>query len=83
MSDPSHPEGSCRDMFDRLSDFIDGELPEDLCARIERHMGDCEPCERFLESLRRTVRLVESSPKTGLPDDVRRDLLRRLRESGC
>lgn len=67
---------SCREMFARLSEYIDGELPDDLCARIERHMGDCTPCERFLESLRRTVRLVESDPAETLPDDVRRELAR-------
>lgn len=46
----------CREMFAALSDYIDQELPPDLCDRLEGHMGGCRPCETFLESLRETVR---------------------------
>ncbi len=46
----------CREMFAALSDFIDEELPADMCERVEKHMGGCRPCETFLESLQETVR---------------------------
>ena len=45
----------CREMFAALSEFLDDELPPDLCRNLERHMADCRPCETFLESLRQTV----------------------------
>ncbi len=46
----------CREMFAALSGFLDEELPADMCERVEKHMGGCQPCETFLESLRETVR---------------------------
>jgi len=69
----SHEPGSpgCREVFERLSEYLDGELPPDLCERVEQHMGGCAPCEAFLESLRRTVRLVATVDAPALPDDLR------------
>lgn len=80
MSDERHHHhgedgGECRQLVDRLSEYIDGELPVDLCARIEEHCKDCRPCEAFIESLRRTVRLIESDEAPRLPDEARAELL--------
>ena len=72
-------------MFERLSEYLGGELPLDLCERYAGHIDECDPCVRFVESLRRAVRLVEKSPEMKLPDDLRRDLLaaaQDLRERG-
>lgn len=67
-----HGGPECRAIFERLSEYIDGELPSDLCDTIEGHLGDCPPCEAFLESLRRTVRWVEAAGESpSLPDEVR------------
>jgi len=73
----SHPPGSasCREIFERLSEYLDAELPADLCERVEAHMADCAPCEAFLESLRSTVRLVARSDAPAMPDDVRESVL--------
>jgi anti-sigma factor (TIGR02949 family) len=67
-----HGTGRCREIFARLSDYLDGELPEDFCERIDRHMGDCPPCRDFLKSLERTVRLVEGVETPTMPEEVRR-----------
>jgi anti-sigma factor RsiW len=46
----------CLDVFEMLSEYIDGELPVDTCEQIERHIADCPPCVQFVESLRKSVR---------------------------
>ena len=68
--------GSCREIFERLSEYLDAELPADLCERVEVHMAGCAPCEAFLESLRRTVLLVASVDAPAMPEDLR-DAVRR------
>jgi anti-sigma factor (TIGR02949 family) len=78
---PGSPE--CRELFARLSEYLDGELSEATCAGVEDHLGDCPPCQVFLESLRRTVRLIETTKTVPMPEEVRRSVrnaLRNLRE---
>ena len=65
-------EKRCMDIFARLSEYLDGELPEDICERIEGHMGGCPPCQEFLKSLERTVRLVETMAAPAMPEELRR-----------
>jgi len=77
-----HDGPACRDVFAKLSEYLDGELPDDLCERVEHHMADCAPCQAFLESLRRTVRWIETADAPAMPDDVRasvRDAYARYR----
>lgn len=78
----------CKEIFARLSEYLDQDLPPDVCEQIERHMAGCAPCEEFVESLRRTVDLFREHA-TGaapgpLPERARAELLeayRRIRKT--
>ena len=67
----------CREMVAKLSEYLDGELNDERCSEVDDHLSDCVPCESLLDSLRRTIELVEGLPAPPLPDDVRR----RVREA--
>jgi anti-sigma factor RsiW len=73
----SHEHGSqsCREIFARLSEYLDDELDPGFCDRVEGHLEDCPPCQAFLESLRRTVGLVGSLPRAKLDDEARRRVI--------
>jgi len=73
-----HGGPECRELLARLSEYIDGELDAGMCGELDEHMEDCDPCQRFVEALRRTVALVESEPPEGLPDEARAELRRTL-----
>jgi RNA polymerase sigma-70 factor (ECF subfamily) len=60
----------CKDLFARLSDYLDGEISDVYCDRIEQHLESCAPCQVFLESLRQTVEQVRRQPREQL--DARR-----------
>lgn len=69
------PTASCRELFARLSEYLDDELDPGLCAAIDSHLGGCPPCVAFMESLRRTVGMLERFPGRPIPPDVRREIL--------
>jgi RNA polymerase sigma-70 factor (ECF subfamily) len=73
-----HGGPDCRALLARLSEYIDGELEAGVCDEIDAHMGGCDPCQRFVEALRRTVRLVESEPAAPLPAEAREEIRRAL-----
>jgi anti-sigma factor RsiW len=81
-TDPRGPAGkhepgspACRELFEKLSDYLDGELDPALCSAIEVHLGDCPPCQDFLRSLERTVALVRRLPAEPLPAEAKRELI--------
>jgi anti-sigma factor (TIGR02949 family) len=66
---------SCIELFARLSEYMDGELPENVCAEFDGHFENCPRCIRFIDSMRRAVRHVESVPCPELPQDLRQSIL--------
>jgi len=73
-----HPYGACRDMLGDLNDYIDGELDQELCQEIERHMAGCENCRVVVDTLRKTVLLYHALPEEPLPQAVEERLIRQL-----
>lgn len=72
----------CRTYFERISEFLDGELDRDLCAKIESHLQDCPECRKCLESLRRTIelcrRMAEEEIDPGALERLKRAVLEAL-----
>ncbi len=44
-----------RHWTDRLSEYLDGELPEETRDRLEAHIADCPECSAVLDQLRGVV----------------------------
>jgi anti-sigma factor RsiW len=61
---------TCRETIDLLLDYLDGELPAELRAHLEEHVGGCQPCEDFLTTYRATMGVCKKALKTKMPDDV-------------
>ena len=49
------PDRHCKQIFARLSEYLDGELPVKNCRQLERHLKGCRPCIAYLESLKTIV----------------------------
>jgi predicted anti-sigma-YlaC factor YlaD len=70
-----HGGPECVALFEKLSEYMDGELDGAACTDVEGHMADCERCREFLESLRRAVAHIASSDAPRLPEDLKRDIV--------
>jgi len=64
----------CKEIFAKLSEYLDRELPDNLCEEMDAHIQDCPPCVEFVKSLEKTVDLCRKmTAGTGpapLPDAV-------------
>lgn len=70
---------NCRNLLTSLSDYIDGTLEEQLCAKLEQHMAGCEDCRIVVDTLRKTIYLYHASAQTAsVPPDVKQRLYQRL-----
>jgi anti-sigma factor RsiW len=65
---------SCRELFERLSEYVDGELSQEICQEIQRHMEGCTPCVAFAKTLKKTAEMCHRLPSKPIPPDVAADL---------
>jgi anti-sigma factor RsiW len=70
----------CADFLERLSRYLDDDLPSAERRAIERHLRDCPCCEDVLESLRFTVTACHEKGRPALPRDVRQRAKARVAE---
>jgi len=80
-----HPRArNCKQMFAELSNYLDEDLDDSLCAELEKHMEGCEPCKAFLASLEETIRTCRTAPNERLNErtavNVRRGVLSKYQE---
>ena len=65
---------TCRELFERLSEFVDGELSQEICEEIRRHMQGCDPCVAFAKTLKTTAEMCRRLPSRPIPPEVAADL---------
>ncbi len=65
---------TCRELFERLSEYVDGELSQELCEEIRKHMDGCDPCVNFAKTLKTTAELCRRLPSQPIPPQVAADL---------
>jgi anti-sigma factor RsiW len=74
---PEHDPAHCREMFAHLSEYLDREIDEAACRRIERHLANCDACRACCATLARTVALCRGMPAHRVPEAMSA----RLREA--
>jgi len=60
----------CRQVVDKISEYIDGELDPELVREVERHMEHCEDCRIVVDTTRKTVEIFCHTDPAPLPHDV-------------
>jgi anti-sigma factor RsiW len=78
---PALDELSCQQIFAMLSQYLDAELPPDLCEKLSGHIEGCAPCVAFVQSLRQSVNLCRQYQPDALPAPLADDLRAKLRRA--
>jgi anti-sigma factor RsiW len=60
------PKASCKDLFAELSNYLDEQLDDSMCERLERHLDGCAPCKDFLASLQSSIEQLRHLPPESL-----------------
>ena len=63
---------------------MDGVVDDAVCAEMDRHINDCEPCQAFLSSLKQAVAQCRSYQPRCEPhraEALRRDLLAKYQRA--
>ncbi len=69
----------CKEIFAMLSQYLDRELPGDLCDQIGHHIDGCPPCVEFVKSLEKTVELCRDAKFSDRPSPLGDEAMERLK----
>jgi len=70
---------TCRELDERLDDYLCGEVSSVERADVDLHLAGCSPCERYVESYRRTLRAAKAVfADDSAPSDLRPELVRSI-----
>ena len=71
---------TCREVDDRLDDYVDGTLPEGEFQEVELHLASCEACRKAERGLRRILAEAAALPRQQAPErDLWPGIAERLR----
>ena len=70
---------TCKDTVGLMLEYLDGELADDVRARLEEHLNGCSPCEEFLAAYRATPSLCKKALAKKMPETVAAKLTEFLR----
>jgi anti-sigma factor RsiW len=69
---------TCRELSDFLADYVAGELPHEVSAEFDGHLGRCPECHLFLEQYRITVHLCCEAYDDTIPPSLPEDLVHAI-----
>lgn len=67
---------------DLLSEYLEGDLPPDQVAALERHLESCQECSQTLAMLKQALRVVSRMPQASAPEHFARRVQLRARRAG-
>jgi anti-sigma factor RsiW len=70
---------TCEEAVALLSDYLEMTLSAASVADLERHLGECAPCQAYLNTFRATRRLVAEAARVEMPEEMKERLRRFLR----
>lgn len=56
---------TCDEVFARLSEYVDGELPDALTAEVEAHLQSCENCRKIGDAFCATLEVLKTHLRAG------------------
>ena len=72
-------EISCLEIFREVSNYIDGDVDDELRTRMEAHFKACAHCKAVLDGTRNVVKLIGDGVEFELPEGFSQRLYNRIK----
>ena len=72
-------ELSCKELVELVTDYLEGVLTASERRRFEEHLGECDGCVGYVESIRQAIRIVGRFDEGDLPPELERELAAAFR----
>ncbi len=74
----SSTDGHCKDLLERFSAYLDGELDQGCCQELELHLADCVECVDTVDGMRRMLAICRQEREAATGATPSPEFRRRL-----
>ena len=78
----SQRKTTCKSFLEEVSDYIDGDLAEEIRVALEAHLAKCPDCWVVFDETKKTVEIFQNLDWHPMPQDVHDRLLGALHQQG-
>jgi anti-sigma factor RsiW len=71
---------NCNELVELVTDYLEGNLPEEDRRRFDHHLSRCGGCTNYVEQFRETIRLTGTLRTDDLDAAARATLLEQFRD---
>jgi hypothetical protein len=71
-------EISCEEVWREVSNYLEGEISEEMRSRMEQHFKGCKHCTAVMDGTRNVVQLVGDARTFELPSSISDRLYQKL-----
>ena len=57
----------CNELIEQLSEYLDPDARAQLCREIEQHLTHCHDCRLYVDSVKKTIVIAQSSSAPPIP----------------
>ena len=72
-------EISCLEVWQEISNYVDGDVGPDLRARMEAHFKVCAHCTAILDGTKNVVKLVADGVEYSMPEGFGKRLFDKVK----
>jgi anti-sigma factor RsiW len=72
---------TCKQLIEFIAAYVAGELDDGARTAFERHLDVCRSCQAYLDSYRKTMKLVQELATDEPLDDVPEELVATILSS--
>ncbi len=73
-------ELTCQELVELVTEYCEGTLCPEECARFEEHLAACPGCQTYVEQIRQTIRLLGRMRAEPLSPAARDEILKCFRD---
>ena len=71
---------TCKQLFQELSDYLDGSLDSEARTQLEAHLAKCPNCWVVCDTTKKTIEVFKGMDPYPLPEDVKGRLAKALQK---
>lgn len=57
----------CNELIEQLSEYLDPAAREELCRQIEEHLSRCKDCRLYVDTVHKTIQIVQEPREVHTP----------------